>query len=250
MQLISSILLLKSRQIVVLQASLLGNILSNLLFMTGLSFVCGGVKNVEQEFNGNVAHTISTFLLLASLSVVVPTVSNFLTEVRPGGIVAQSRGSSVIILVSYVLWLFFQNKTHKYMFASTPKPAQPWTKPVLKGEANRGVAAIGAGSAAAVGGQIHTNNLLFEKDEDDDCNEKEAPVLTLWGGATTTILSTVLIGFHAEYATDSIQGLCQRATLSQKFVGLVILPILSFDNAGAKNAMENKMDRSIAYTLE
>lgn len=245
-------MLLRSRQIIVLQASLLGNILSNLLLMTGVSFVCGGIKHQEQEFNGEVAHTISTFLLLASLSIVVPTVSHFLTEVRPGGIIVQSRGSSVIILVSYGLWLLFQNKTHKNIFNTTPKEAKPWSKArvIKSGEVNMGLAGIGAAAAGAVGGKIHEDQLLNKQDDDDDDDEEEVPVLTLIGGILATILSTVLIGFHSEFATNSIQGLCQQAHISQKFVGLVILPFLSFDHSAAVVATKNKMDMSISLTLE
>lgn len=252
-QLISSILLLKSRQIIVLQASLLGNILSNLLFMTGISFLFGGLANKEQEFNGKVAHTISAFLLLASLSIVVPTVSHFLTEVKPGGIIAQSRGSSVIILISYGLWLTFQNKTHKNIFDTTPKEAEPWSKArvIQPGEALMGIAGIGAAAAGAVGGQIHGDKILNNQDQDkDDEQEEGIPALTLIGGILATVSSTVLIGFHGEFATNSIQGLCQEAHISQKFVGLVILPLLSFDHSAVLVATRDKLDMSISLTLE
>lgn len=70
-------------------------ILSNLLFMAGLSFVCGGLKNVEHEFNGDITHMINTSLLLASLGMVVPIVSHFLTEVLPGKILGSFGGGQV-----------------------------------------------------------------------------------------------------------------------------------------------------------
>ena len=54
-QFISLIFLLKSRQLDVLQASLMGAMLSNLLLMTGLGFLFGGFNRLEQYFHSAVA---------------------------------------------------------------------------------------------------------------------------------------------------------------------------------------------------
>lgn len=115
-QLISSIFLLKSRQITVLRASLLGGILQSLLVMTGLSFIFGGINRTEQFFNARIAQTISMLLLLAVLSLTVPTVSQLWSHTSPAGILAQSRGTSVVIILSYGLWLVFALKTNRELF--------------------------------------------------------------------------------------------------------------------------------------
>ena len=54
-QFISLIFLLKSRQLEVLRASLMGAMLSNLLLMTGLGFLFGGFNRLEQYFHSAVA---------------------------------------------------------------------------------------------------------------------------------------------------------------------------------------------------
>ncbi|KAL1621327.1 hypothetical protein SLS56_009267 [Neofusicoccum ribis] len=150
-----------------------------------------------------------------------------------------SRGSSIIILVSYVLWLVFQTVAHKRMFDKTSEPSKLWNAPLEPGKSHEGLAVT-----------VHGFNLPSKQEEDDDAEEEQIPVLTSWGGGITTVVATVLIGFHSEFATNSIQGLRQRANISQKFVGLVILPILSFDPSAVAVAMKDKMDLSISFTLE
>jgi len=220
-QLITSILLLKSRQVDTLRASLLGSILTNLLMMTGLGFLLGGFKHIEQYFSAAVAQTISMLLLLAVVSLVIPTASHIMTNTTPGGILAQSRGTSVVILISYGLWVLFQLKTNQSMFREPAKPSlkRPSLKRKLEieeGGAFRGIAQIGAATVAASGGGV----------------------------------STALIGFNTSFATDSIQGVLQHAGLSKTFLRLIILPILSVDPTSIFVAMQDKMDISISLTLE
>merc|ERR1711959_472921 len=58
----------------VVQGSLLGSILSNLLLVLGMCFLFGGVKFKTQSFNGEGARAQSSLLLLAVLAMVVPTI--------------------------------------------------------------------------------------------------------------------------------------------------------------------------------
>ena len=62
---------------------------------------------MEQYFNVTLASSISEMLLLAVLSLTVPSAAQRLTSTTPSGIKLQSRGSAVVLLVSYVLYLFF-----------------------------------------------------------------------------------------------------------------------------------------------
>ena len=50
-QLVLSVLLLKSRQLEVLQTSLIGTILSSMHLMLGLSFLLGGYGRPQQHYN-------------------------------------------------------------------------------------------------------------------------------------------------------------------------------------------------------
>jgi len=248
-QLITSILLLKSRQVDTLRASLLGSILTNLLMMTGLGFLLGGFKRIEQYFSAAVAQTISMLLLLAVVSLVIPTASHIMTDTTP------SRGTSVVILISYGFWVLFQLKTNRSMFREPAKPSlkRPSLKRKLEieeGGAFRGIAQIGAGTVAASGRSVNQEQLVRDSNAEVEDDEIDEPQLSLPTAIATLTVSTALIGFNTSFATDSIQGVLQHAGLSKTFLGLVILPILSVDPTSIFVAMQDKMDMSISLTLE
>ena len=255
MQLITSILLLKSRQIVILQTSLLGAILSNLLLMTGLGFFLGGFRRLEQYFNPRKAQTISMLLLLAVLSIVIPTTSHRLTNTTLDGILAQSRGTSVIILISYGLYVLFQYFTNRALYSDAGSIISPKAKerPGVKlgeGDTVRALAATGAAAAAAAGGGVNGDRLLRDVEDEIDRDVYQEASLSLFGGMLTLTISVVLVAFNTQFATDNLQGLLEHTGISQNFVGLVIIPILSNDPMSIKTAMLDHMDESIALTLE
>ncbi|KAJ5403486.1 hypothetical protein N7509_003357 [Penicillium cosmopolitanum] len=71
-ELIVSIIALKDNQIRVVQASMLGSILSNILLVLGCCFFVGGLKYSEQSFNSTVASTMSSLMAVASASLIIP----------------------------------------------------------------------------------------------------------------------------------------------------------------------------------
>ena len=252
MQLISSILLLKSQQLEVLQASLLGSILSNLLLMTGLGFFCGGCNRQEQYFNAAVAQTISMLLLLALISLVIPTASHLLTNANAKDILIQSRGTSIVILISYGLWLLFQLKTNVKIFDEPQAPAlkaKVRLREPLEGAAKTKLAEIGG--ALTVWG-IEAEKVSGSRDNDGSSSSHTllTPKLALPVAILTMAISSTLIAFNAQFATDSIQNLLTVAGLSPTFVGAILLPVISCDPTSIMNARKDQMNVSIALTLE
>ena len=59
-ELIVSIIALRQGQIRIVQASMLGSILSNILLVLGCCFIAGGIKRQEQEFDVTVAQTMAS----------------------------------------------------------------------------------------------------------------------------------------------------------------------------------------------
>jgi Ca2+:H+ antiporter len=244
-------LLLKSRQVSVLKLSLLGTILSNLLLTTGLSFLLGGLQRMEQYFSVSLAQMISMLLLLAVASLIIPSTAHLMTDTTTEGILAQSRGISVVILASYVLWLIFTLSTHRALFDEPTMKAKERTHRTLE-DASRGIAAIGAGTAAASGGGVNIKQLFNTEahDETDDEDDFESPSLSLSGAIVALVTSVVLVAFNTQFATDSIQGLLQRRKVSQTFLSLIILPLLSTDPMAVNMAMQDRMNMSISLALE
>ncbi|KAG9610190.1 calcium/proton exchanger, partial [Aureobasidium melanogenum] len=71
-ELIVSIVALQKGEIRIVQASMLGSILSNILLVLGCCFLCGGWKHQEQTFNSTVASTMSSLMAVASASLIIP----------------------------------------------------------------------------------------------------------------------------------------------------------------------------------
>ena len=71
-ELIVSILALVKGEVDIVQESLIGSILSNLLLVMGMCFFFGGLNRVEQHFNVTVAQTASSLLALAVGSLIIP----------------------------------------------------------------------------------------------------------------------------------------------------------------------------------
>lgn len=242
-----SILLLKSRQIDILRFSLLGSILSNLLLTSGSSFLLGGIygSRLEQYFSATTAQTVSMMLLLAVVSLVIPTAAHLVANTPHEGVVSQARGTSMVIIFSYVLWLTFQLRTHKDVLMEPSKKAK--TRRAEVGTVARGLATIGAGTAATSGGAVNQDqHVRIPQVETEDF---EAPNLTLPGAIVLLAISVVLVALNTQYTTDSIQSLLQR-NMSPIFLGMIILPLLSVDTMAVAVAMKDKMDMSIALTLE
>ncbi|KAF1834793.1 calcium/proton exchanger [Decorospora gaudefroyi] len=123
-ELILFIILLASDQIEVVQASLLGSILANLLLILGMAFLLGGLKYQEQVYNNTVTQMSGVMLALAVMSLLLPTAFHAAfndNDIADHETLAVSRGTSVILLLVYGLYLLFQLKSHRYLYASTPQ---------------------------------------------------------------------------------------------------------------------------------
>lgn len=99
---------------------MLGSILSNILLVLGCCFIASGVRREQSTFNETVASTMSSLMAVAATSLIIPATlygtlkdSNSDTE---GNILVLSRGTSIIMLILYCLYLVFQLKTHAKLF--------------------------------------------------------------------------------------------------------------------------------------
>ena len=104
----------------IVQASLIGSILGNLLLVMGLAFVWGGIHHKVQSFNETQFGSNSSLLLLAIITLVIPTVYHSTVSGIEGdtGVADLSRAAALILLGIYMLFLLFQLKTHSDLFAT------------------------------------------------------------------------------------------------------------------------------------
>ncbi|TVY17831.1 Vacuolar calcium ion transporter [Lachnellula arida] len=218
-ELIVSIVALKKGEIRIVQSSMLGSILSNILLVLGCCFLAGGIHNttagtsegIEQGFNSTVASTMSSLMAVASASLIIPaTLYAALSGSHSDSdknILILSHGTAIILLILYILYLVFQLRTHARLFdAETPG-------------------------------------------EDD---EPEVAQMGPWAAAGVLIVTTVLVAVCAEYLVDSIDSIVQTAHISKTFIGLVLLPIVG--NAAEHVtavvvALKDKMDLAMGVAI-
>jgi Ca2+:H+ antiporter len=136
-ELIIGLVALRAGLLDMVRASLIGAILANLLLALGISFLFGGIRYHDQRFNPIAARTYSTMMLLAAVSMGVP--SAFSRYFAPEGIVRQEQllnvGIAIMLLLAYGLYLWFSLGTHSDAFSSVEGGAEAhhegprWTCP-------------------------------------------------------------------------------------------------------------------------
>ncbi|MBX6395584.1 MAG: calcium/proton exchanger [Alicyclobacillaceae bacterium] len=98
----------------VVQASLTGSILGNLLLVGGLSFLIGGIRHPIQTFNRRATGTNTSMMLIGVvIALVIPAI---FTLQRPSIGVELSVGVAAVSLLLYLLGLFFSLFTHRNVF--------------------------------------------------------------------------------------------------------------------------------------
>ncbi len=142
-----------------------------------------------------------------------------------------SRGTAIILLLIYVLYLWFQLRTHHNLFRNESPSVK--AKPTQIEEAETGLGETGI----AISG-------VARNEEQDEESEDEA-VMSPWSAAGVLVVTTVLVSICADYLVESIDSLVERGGISRSFIGLILIPIVG--NAAEHVtavvvAIKNKMD--------
>lgn len=199
-ELIVGIVALSQGQLRIVQTSLIGSILSNLLLVLGCAFVAGGMNRAESVFQQTAAQASASIMTLGCITVAIPAAyagSNRMAAFFSGGhevlkafdqaddtqdgLLFISRGTSIILLVIYAIYLVFQLKTHSFMF-----------------EAESG-----------------------EEEEEEEVAEM-SPVGAILG----LLLVTVVTSFSADYLVGSIDVVARDYGIPKAFIGTILLPIV------------------------
>ncbi|KAK1149324.1 Vacuolar calcium ion transporter [Aspergillus melleus] len=221
-ELIVSIIALKDKQIRVVQASMLGSILSNILLVLGCCFFVGGLRYSEQTFNSTVASTMSSLMTVASASLIIPATlyaslsSSTNSKDTQKNILILSHGTAIILLILYVMYLYFQLKTHAELFE----------------EAN-------------------SDNDAENQGQDSEEAEEEH-LLSPWAATVALVIVTILVAICADYLVGSIDSIVEKTGMSRTFIGLILIPIVG--NAAEHVtavvvAWKGKMDLAIGVAV-
>ncbi|GAA93422.1 uncharacterized protein L969DRAFT_89475 [Mixia osmundae IAM 14324] len=187
---IVGILALVKGELRIVQTSLLGSILSNILLVLGCSFLASGLKFKESSFQTTAAQASSSLLILSTATLVIPaayqstvkateSASTLASVSGHDGLLTISRGTSVILLVMYMLYLFFQLKSHSYLF------------------------------------------------EAEEQAEEEEAKMNVKAAVAALLIVTVVTSFCADYLVGSIDQFANNFGVPKPFIGLILLPIIS-----------------------
>ncbi|XP_022843875.1 vacuolar cation/proton exchanger 2-like isoform X2 [Olea europaea var. sylvestris] len=214
-EMIISIYGVKNGMLRVVQQSLSGSILSNMLLVLGCAFFCGGVVHHQKVQNFNKADALVNLglLLMAVMGLLFPAVLHHThTEVHLGrSELALSRFSSCIMLIAYASYLFFQLKS----------------QPNLHGSLDE----------------------LRENDEDSD---EEAAEITQWEAIVWFTVLTLWISVLSGYLVDAIQGASESMNMPVAFISVILLPIVGNATEYASAiifAMKDKLDITLGVAI-
>lgn len=230
-ELIVSVIALKENQVRIVQALMLGSILSNLLLVLGCCFIAGGITRVQQTFNQTVAQTMLSLMALATAGLMIPAAFHASMPGPKTGkpfpdpdsdydemILSLLRGTAVILLALYILYLVFQLKTHKALFEE----------------------------------QAHEDDGIITTALPLDGPKAEPDHLSIVGSFTVLVVTTVLVSFCADYLVGAIDDIVELSGLSKTFIGLIVIPIVgnAAEHATAIIvAMKDKMDLAIGVAV-
>ncbi|RKF60873.1 Vacuolar calcium ion transporter [Golovinomyces cichoracearum] len=259
-EIIVAVIALAKNEIVVVQTSLIGSILSNLLLVMGMCFFFGGLRRTEQFFNQTVAQTSASLLALSIGSIIIPTCFDLFTNSHTKlvrDIAALSRGTSVILLFVYGAYLYFQLHTHQTMFnvESQKVAMKPRKNTITRGSITKGLvgaSVIGAGAARPQIAEESHNEISKIDAQETEKEEPEEPQLHIAVAWATLAGATAIIGLCAEFMVDGISSITEGGNISVEFVGLILLPIVgnAAEHATAVTvAVKDKMDLAIGVAV-
>lgn len=217
---------MQNNQIEVVKSSMLGSILSNLLLVLGMCFFLGGLTNMtdgrgrgsEQIFASGTAQTACSLMTLSTASMVIPATLAMVIEKGPNpdsakeAVLVLSRGTSVILLLLYCLYLYFQLRTHKNLF-----------NPEVPDDA--------------------------EEQEEEEGDEAS---MSAWSAAAVLVGVTLVISLCADYLVDSIDAIVATGAVSKNFIGLILIPIVgnaAEHVTACVVAVRNKMDLAMGVAV-
>lgn len=118
-ELVISLAALQAGQYLLVKASIAGAIVTNSLFMLGGAFLVGGLKHHVQEFNRVNARFQASLLFLATIAILVPSLTSEVDSAPAAEFSQQlSLGLAILLIAIYGLGMLFSLKTHKELFVS------------------------------------------------------------------------------------------------------------------------------------
>ncbi|KAH9068439.1 calcium/proton exchanger [Lactarius deliciosus] len=209
----------------VVQSSLIGSILSNLLLVLGMCFFAGGTRFSEQGFGMSSTQLNSSLLTLSVIAVLLPAAFHSAVQPNSNGQdpLTNAQEAHDILAIShgaiYLCYLVFQLFSHKNLYEDdhpnvqksvkyTPHLAKKLRVTYRKGDEG----AISSGPVPSSPPPHDAEAGLAEEEEE------EKPQMSSQMAIALLVVVTVIVAITAEFLV--------AAVISKEFVGLILLPIV------------------------
>ncbi|KAJ5851941.1 uncharacterized protein N7529_011326 [Penicillium soppii] len=203
----------------VIQAAILGSIMANLLLCLGMCFFVGGLRREEQAFHEAVSEVGTGLLLVAGFGLLIP--SAFYSALR-GSVNEEftlkqlgeyaltiSRATSVILLVAFLTYLFFNLHSHNSIFDEI---------------------------------------LEIDEHHDEDRHEEAArSKLTMTECIIVIAVALTCVCLSAYFLVQEIEYIVARG-VSDNFLGLILVPLVE-KAAEHLTAVDEAWDNQINFAL-
>lgn len=211
----------------VLQAAILGSIMTNLLLCLGFCFLVGGLKNNEQKFHELMSETGSGILLVAGFALLIP--SAFYSA-----LVSVTTDASDAVAEASRLLLRAEGSGEE---SGSSEAAQGFPLSQLTSDTlgiSRGTAVIlifafflfitySAISNHSVFDEILAQDEELDNDRERDANKKR---FTLTEAVFALVISIALVSLCALYLVEQIHYIVEEKNIPDAFLGFILVPLV------------------------
>jgi Ca2+:H+ antiporter len=222
-ELVIALTALRAGQYLLVKASIAGAIVTNALFMLGVSFILGGLRYHIQEFNRASARLQASLLFLATIGLLIPSAIKHVDtrgEAAAAFTTELSLGLSGLLIAAYALGMVFSLKTHRELFAA---------------------------GAHGDGGEPRDHQADHEGH--DDHEEKPWPI-----GVALVVLAvvTIVVALVSEVFVESVQQAAEAFGMTPAFVGFIVVSLVGGAAemvAAFSGARKNRLNLSVGIAL-
>ncbi|KGO75513.1 Sodium/calcium exchanger membrane region [Penicillium italicum] len=140
-EMIVGITAVRQGEISIVQSSMVGSILSGNLLILGVSLFCGGYAKDVVKFNVDVSGILSSLMVVSSATLIIPSVLYSTIPSKSddleSSVLSLSRAASVVLLTFYLVYLYFQLKSHSELFVDDKHEEEeervlgPWSASII-----------------------------------------------------------------------------------------------------------------------
>ncbi|KAH8656237.1 putative vacuolar calcium ion transporter [Tricladium varicosporioides] len=221
-EIVMFMVLVRNEQYEVIQAAILGSVLATQLLCLGMCFIIGGLRHEEQDFDAEVGEIGSDLLLTAGFGLIIPTIFSA-TVTAEGSLPKEhvadrvlhiSRFSSILLIGSYAIYIWFQMRTHQSIYDA-----------IFESDENKDV------------------------DREEDLKKDK---LTFTECVLALVISISLVAIIAISLVEEIEFIVEERGVSDSFVGLILVPLVekfAEHLTAIDEAWDNQMNLALAHVL-